>query len=135
MMDDSKKMQSKTAPRCTARRERSIWLKLSYTIVCLLVVLLACEGALRLRAWIRYGTANSSGTRSMYVYDEDLAMLIPRPGYQIVGKAIDVRINSLGFRGDEIPLEKAPGTFRIVCTGASTTFCEEVGPVICFVSG
>jgi lysophospholipase L1-like esterase len=31
-------------------------------------------------------------------------------------------INSLGFRGDEVGLEKAPGVFRVVCAGDSTTF-------------
>ena len=32
------------------------------------------------------------------------------------------RHNSLGFRGEEIPLPKPPGEFRIVCLGGSTTY-------------
>src|SRR6476659_7788653 len=31
-------------------------------------------------------------------------------------------INSLGFRGREWSVTKAPGVFRIICLGASTTF-------------
>lgn len=32
------------------------------------------------------------------------------------------RHNSLGFRGDEIPIPKPPGEFRIACIGGSTTY-------------
>lgn len=32
------------------------------------------------------------------------------------------KINSLGFRGDEFPFEKPPGSYRIVAIGGSTTF-------------
>jgi lysophospholipase L1-like esterase len=31
-------------------------------------------------------------------------------------------INSLGFRGEEVSIEKTAGTFRIICVGGSTTF-------------
>lgn len=37
------------------------------------------------------------------------------------------KINSLGFRGPEVVVEKKPGTLRIVCLGGSTTF--DVGSV------
>jgi lysophospholipase L1-like esterase len=62
----------------------------------------------------------------MYVFDQNLKMNVPRAGYEIVGSKVSIKINSLGFRGDEIARSKPPGTLRIVCTGASTTFCEEV---------
>jgi len=42
---------------------------------------------------------------------------VPAPNYDGPFR----RINSLGFRGEEFPLEKAPGEFRIVCLGSSTT--------------
>jgi len=32
------------------------------------------------------------------------------------------RHNSLGFRGEEFPREKPPGSYRIVCMGGSTTY-------------
>ncbi len=100
--------------------------KVLYSLMCFLAFLLLAEGAVRLRAWVRYGSTSAQGTRSMYVFDEQLAMTVPRAGYELVGKEIDVRINSLGFRGDEFSRQKPAGTIRIVCTGASTTFCEEV---------
>ena len=46
----------------------------------------------------------------------------PTPGWS----EGDNRHNSRGFRGDEIPLEKAPGEFRIVCLGGSTTYTSAV---------
>lgn len=48
-----------------------------------------------------------------YVHHPQLGYL-PRPGYK--------DHNSLGWRGSEFKVEKAPGTFRIVCIGASTTY-------------
>lgn len=35
---------------------------------------------------------------------------------------LPTRINNLGFRGKDWSPEKAPGTFRIICLGASSTF-------------
>lgn len=45
-----------------------------------------------------------------------------RPGVQGLHEGVSVRINSLGWREDEIPFEKAPGTFRIVGIGDSVMF-------------
>ena len=42
-----------------------------------------------------------------------------KPGYGIPG---EVTINSYGFRGKEFDITKAPGTFRIVALGGSTTY-------------
>ena len=42
-----------------------------------------------------------------------------KPGYSIPA---EVTINSLGFRGEEFSEVKAPGTFRIVTLGGSTTY-------------
>ena len=36
------------------------------------------------------------------------------------------RHNSLGFRGDELALAKAPGVYRIVCVGGSTVYDTEI---------
>jgi lysophospholipase L1-like esterase len=37
-----------------------------------------------------------------------------------------IRINSLGFRGEDFPLEKAEGSFRILCVGDSYVFGDYV---------
>jgi lysophospholipase L1-like esterase len=42
------------------------------------------------------------------------------------GARLNIKINSLGFRGDEFTKTKPAGTVRIACLGASTTFCAEV---------
>ena len=100
--------------------------KVLYAGVVVLIALLGCEGALRLRAWIRYGSPATAVRDPMLVYDHDADLLVPRPGYEAKGARINIHINSLGFRGDEITREKPHHTVRIACLGASTTFCAEV---------
>ncbi len=59
----------------------------------------------------------------MYTYD---TALFTMDEYGIRGKPNGDyekwRLNSLGFRGPELGIEKQPGTLRIVCIGASETF-------------
>ena len=47
---------------------------------------------------------------------------IPKPNY-VEGKN---RHNSLGFRGEEFPLAKPAGEYRIICIGESTTYTSFV---------
>lgn len=100
--------------------------KVVYLAVVVLVTLGICEGGLRLRAWFKYGSAAVGVRDPMLVRDEAANLWVPRPGYEVKGANIHIRINSLGFRGDEFTRAKPPGTFRIVCLGASTTFSAEV---------
>jgi hypothetical protein len=99
--------------------------KLVYATVLALLVLLACEGILRARAWIRYGTASNAVRDPMLTFDPAAGIYVPIPGYEVKGATIHIKINSLGFRGPEFSREKPPNTFRIVCLGASTTFSSE----------
>ncbi len=46
----------------------------------------------------------------------------PRPGAVKVIDGIEYRINSLGFRGDEYPLDKKEGVLRIAVIGDSVTW-------------
>ena len=101
--------------------------KILYLGVVVAIMLGLCEGGLRLRAWIKYGSASPGGLRDpMLVRDEAAGLWVPRPGYELKGANIHIKINSQGFRGEEFSLAKPPGTFRIVCLGASTTFSAEV---------
>jgi lysophospholipase L1-like esterase len=100
--------------------------KVVYTLVTIAVLLGLCEAGLRVRAWLKYGSASTGITDDMLVYDPSLELRVPRPGYQIKGAQNTVTINSLGFRGEEISREKPPHTIRIACVGASTTFCTGV---------
>jgi len=83
----------------------------------LLLSLVLCEGVLRV---MRFGTtvATSSNPVWTWVVYDPLALRRNKPGFV----QHDVRINSLGFRGEEISRRKPPGTLRIVCIGDSTTF-------------
>jgi lysophospholipase L1-like esterase len=100
--------------------------KFVYASACLFVALLLCEGAVRVRAWWRYGTSATGITNTMIVYNDEYELKMPQPGYELHAGKIWIKINSLGFRGDEITIEKPPSTLRIACVGASTTFCSEV---------
>jgi lysophospholipase L1-like esterase len=48
------------------------------------------------------------------------------PGFRIDDPEIQLHISSLGLRGEEFPIAKPPGEFRILCLGGSTTAGEEV---------
>ena len=100
--------------------------KVLFTSLVVLVMLGACEAAVRVRGWMRYGSAGTSVRDPMLVYDADADLFVPRPGYEASGNRIGIKINSLGFRGDEFTVQKPPNTIRIVCLGASTTFNAEV---------
>src|SRR5688572_15098878 len=100
--------------------------KLVFSTVLIVALLVVCEAAVRVRAWMRYGSISASVRDPMLMYDRDADLYVPRPGYEMEGGRINIKINSLGFRGDEFTREKPPNTIRIVCLGASTTFNTEV---------
>jgi len=99
--------------------------KLLYLCFVTLVMLGLAEAGLRARAWFKYG-GTASVRDPMLTFDQVAGIYVPTPGYELKGRNIHIKINSLGFRGEEISREKPPGTFRIVCLGASTTFSAEV---------
>jgi lysophospholipase L1-like esterase len=99
--------------------------KILYLGVLVVLLLGLFEGGLRLRAWIRYGSASTAVRDPMMVHDEAAGLWVPRPGYEVKGAKIHIRVNSLGFRGPEFSRVKPAGTFRIVVLGASTTFSAE----------
>lgn len=100
--------------------------KIAYAAALVMVLLVACEGALRVRQWMRYGSPSTGVRDPMLVYDRDADLYVPKPGYEVKGGRINIKINSLGFRGDEFTRDKPAHTVRIVCLGASTTFNAEV---------
>src|SRR5262245_5540395 len=100
--------------------------KVIYLAVLMLVLVGLCESGLRARQWVRYGSFSASVRDPMLLHDPASDLLVPRPGYEIKGARLNIKINSLGFRGDEFTREKPRGTVRIACLGASTTFCAEV---------
>jgi lysophospholipase L1-like esterase len=111
--------------RDTTVRRIPVRRKVLYTAVLCLIFLGACEAALRARAWMRYGSAATTLRDPMLTYVPAADLFLPTPGYEIQGSRINIKINSLGFRGDEFSRDKPANTFRIVCIGASTTFSSE----------
>lgn len=99
--------------------------KLAYVAILLALMLGLAEGGLRVRQWVRYGSPSTGVRDPMLVFDADAGIYVPRPGYVARGGKIDIEINSLGFRSDEIARVKPPRTVRIATLGASTTFCAE----------
>ncbi len=108
------------APKLSTKR------KILFSAVCLFLALLVCEAGLRVRAWIKYGAANTAGSDEMCTIDPESGRRINRPGYEVEGTRHSIKINSLGFRGEEITQPKPRRTLRIACLGASTTFCTGV---------
>ncbi len=89
--------------------------------LCLIgLMLVLVEGGVRLRQWIRYGTATLM--EDAFQVDEKIGLKVPKANF----KTKRVRINSLGFRGPELDQPKPHGRFRIGFLGGSTTYCAEV---------
>lgn len=89
-------------------------------VVAMAGLYLAAETAVRIRQWIKYGTAFE--IEDTYTLDPVSGLRIPKPG----GTFGPVHINSLGFRGPEIAVPKPPATLRVAFLGSSTTYCAEV---------
>jgi len=85
----------------------------------IIMLLLAAEGATRVRQYVKYGT--TTVINDLY-YDQESGLNIPAPN----SRTKSISINSLGFRGPEIEVPKPSGRLRIGFIGASTTFCAEV---------
>jgi len=100
--------------------------KILYLAVMVAVLLAICEVGLRARQWMKYGSFAASVRDPMLEYDAQADLLVPKPGYEVKGAQLDIKINSLGFRGDDFERRKPPHTVRIAALGASTTFCAEV---------
>jgi lysophospholipase L1-like esterase len=102
----------------TPRRPISAGKQVAFTVVAVLLVLLAIEVSVRAYHFVRNVGAGGDEEPRGYVVDDAETGYSLKPGY--VGGGI--RVNSLGFRGDEVRSAAAPGTFRIATLGDSATF-------------
>lgn len=93
--------------------------RLGLALLGLLAGLVVLEGLVRLRQYLRYGTTLT--TYYELELDEASGLLIPKP----LSTAGPIRVNSLGFRGEELERPKPPGRIRVAFLGGSTTFCAE----------
>jgi hypothetical protein len=88
-------------------------------VVGLFSFLLALEATVRIEDWIRFGTPPlvDALSQSDLIASDSLGTH-GRPN----GRFRKWKLDSLGFRGPEISRRPAPGTIRVVTTGASETF-------------
>src|SRR5688572_26998172 len=96
---------SSIEPRLSMRGKRLAAALL--TLIALLVMLAAAEIAVRVRQQLKYGSA--SLVEEYYTYDPKTDLRVPVANLSL-GR---ISINSLGFRGPEIPIPKPAGTVRI----------------------
>jgi len=106
--------------RPPGRKQASLFGKLMLSFGVLAVGLLLLEGAARIRLLVKFGRTDNEFYRSEM--HPEARFRVPVPDQQIGS----LRINSHGFRGEEIEDPKPEGRIRIAFLGASTTFCAEV---------
>lgn len=102
------------------RPRKGLGRKLLLLFVSLLFAALLVEGAVRVRQWMKYGSAGGELYASSR--DETLGILRLDPDQ----KTDRLTINERGFRGPPVELPKPTGRRRIAFLGGSTTFCAEV---------
>ena len=87
-------------------------------------------------AWVRWQDSRAGRDASFFLPPPDPQLTLVRthpfigyefrPGATREGDTAQggqrFRINALGMRGPELAVEKAPGTYRVLCLGGSTTF-------------
>lgn len=90
-------------------------------IVILMVIwggLLAGEMGLRVIQRSKFGIATTVERSEQFYTDPATKLRLMHPN-QMLGR---IRINNLGFRGPDVPVEKPPRTLRIAFLGSSTTY-------------
>jgi lysophospholipase L1-like esterase len=92
---------------------------LGVLLLSFLFAFLLAEAAVRIRQYVKYGSAK----KELYETAVDSRTGLPVPvANQVTGT---ITINSLGFRGPEIPQPKPTDNIRLAFLGASTNFCAE----------
>ena len=90
------------------------------TVIALLLMLIAAELGVRIRQQLKYGAAAT--VEDYYTVDPKIGLRVPIANLS----SGHISINSLGFRGPDLPVAKPSGTVRLAFLGASTTWCGEV---------
>jgi len=105
--------------RMTGRQRASV---IGGVCFALFVILFAfAESFVRVRAWLKHGQTVIR-IEDSYKSDRQTGLRLPTPGFSTPR----LTINSLGFRGPELPRDKPLGLYRIAFLGGSTTYCADV---------
>jgi hypothetical protein len=97
-----------------------------YLVVIIAVVFAVCEIAVRALQWVQYVGFGASVREPMLEYDPKADLLVPKPGHEVKGTRLDIKINSLGFRADDFDRREPSRAVSVGALGARTTFCPEV---------
>ncbi len=92
----------------------SIRKKLAFAAISIVVLWAVCEVCLRLAGIAVFPTTPYAD--SSYEVEWEL-----KPNFDGTWAGVSIKTNSLGFRDEEIPLDKQPDEFRILCLGDSVT--------------
>jgi lysophospholipase L1-like esterase len=98
----------------------SPFVRSALVLVGVVIALLAIEGGVRLRQYLKYGTTGV--TLNSFVRDPNTDLWMPGP-------LLDrkrIHLDSGGFRNPELETPKPANRIRLAFLGASTTFCAEV---------
>ena len=109
------------------------WKKLRFATVAVCLLLgLAEVGMQVVRAFHPDIFQLDSGISGAYSLPTDPQLLFRMPAGESVMKGVDVRINSLGWRGPEPSTAKPPGVYRVMFFGDSTVFGDGVEEELSF---
>src|ERR1041385_2728762 len=111
----------------SSKRQRRLRL-LAIFVPTIFVIIVGLIG-IEIFARVVYGRPTMHFGLEMWKYAKDLKTPVSDPGMAFYHRpnsseflmGVDVKINSLGQRNQEISTNKPPGTFRIVALGDSTT--------------
>jgi len=120
-------------PQEKSGRVKAGWRKAIFTLLGLTFLLVALEGigALVLHTVLppsypvarRILLGQATALKEQIYISQPYLGYIPTPNYSRDGF---VQHNQDGYRGERVPLERTPGTLRILCLGGSTTYSSSV---------
>ena len=118
-------MMSDLAVSLMPTPQTPLWLKPLLSLGVLFLILIGVEVGLRLTGHCDAGSYFGEGSSEEYFLkiseNEDVAYELA-PSTSGHARGCDVLVNSLGLRDREYPMEKPPGTYRILTVGDSVTF-------------
>jgi lysophospholipase L1-like esterase len=106
----------------TPPRHRSLPLRKKILFACIPFLFLYAAGEVFLRWREQAGRFIPMRRADWFIEANPYMRRALVPGAHVQSGNMQIDVNSLGFRGDEIAVPKPPGTFRIFAIGESTTF-------------
>jgi len=76
------------------------------------------ELGLRVVQYVKFGVQKDVESSSAFYTDKETGLRLIRPNRKLGA----IRINNLGYRGPDIPMQKPAGVIRVVFMGSSTTY-------------